>query len=97
MGKVRTSCLEDVLGNDPVDKPSVWIVPVSRNSEPCRVSSMLSVVNLTNNLAATSLRRIHGSYTASCVLKEFGFCEFSLHFPMRGHVMAKNKSFCLKR
>lgn len=95
MGRESTSCLGDFLGDDPVDKPSFWIVPLSRNSELCRASRMFFVVRLTNNLAAISLRKIHGSYTASCVLKEFEFCEFSLHFPMRGHEMAKNKSFPL--
>lgn len=91
MGRVRASRLGDVLWDDLVDKPTVWIASVSRNSELCRASRTFSVVRLTNNLAPIPLRRIHGSCTASCVLKEFGLYKFSLHFPVRGHGMAKKQ------
>lgn len=89
MRGVRGSCLEDILGDVPGGKPNLWILSVSRYSELSRACRMIDVSRLTNNLAAIPLRTIHGSHTGSYVSTEFGFQEFSLYFPVRGHEMSK--------
>lgn len=90
LGRVRGLCIEDILGNVLKDKPNIWILSVSRCSVLPKACRLFYFTTLTNKLSVISLLRIHGSFTASCVLTECGFGKFSLHFHMRGHEMTKN-------
>jgi len=73
VGRARGSYFEDILGDIHVNKSNIWFLSESRYSELSRSCMVFYVARLTNSLIAISLRRIDGSYTASCVLTEVGF------------------------